>query len=295
MTVPTPTPILANNANVVATLNQPTGLPRPAEAPPKRNQVKNACTNCQKACKKCDDARPCPRCEKYGIADSCVNSVRKERKKGIKRGPYKRRQKNIGEEKPKEQQQQQEQQQQTPIYQAPATQPPTVSATANVVPTAATVAPDFGYPTQLSQYASSYESYGYATVYNTDGTSKEIVPGQYVLPVYSAYPAPILVNGNTTAQASTAGEATATTSDASGKPDASECAKNQPLTPVPSTSNSSGTTSPSETHDEDERFTRLTQLCTAALRENKEAKEKAQACAGGGEQNAETLVKEEPQ
>lgn len=49
--------------------------------------------NCQKACKKCDDARPCPRCIKYGIADTCVNSVRKERKKGIKRGPYKRRQK----------------------------------------------------------------------------------------------------------------------------------------------------------------------------------------------------------
>lgn len=49
--------------------------------------------NCQKACKKCDDARPCPRCVKYGIADTCVNSVRKERKKGIKRGPYKRRQK----------------------------------------------------------------------------------------------------------------------------------------------------------------------------------------------------------
>lgn len=44
MTVPTPTPILANNANIVATLNQPTGLIRPTEAPPKRNQVKNACS-----------------------------------------------------------------------------------------------------------------------------------------------------------------------------------------------------------------------------------------------------------
>lgn len=53
----------------------------------------NIIANCQKACKKCDDARPCPRCIKYGIADTCVNSVRKERKKGIKRGPYKRRQK----------------------------------------------------------------------------------------------------------------------------------------------------------------------------------------------------------
>ncbi|KAG5221750.1 zinc cluster transcription factor [Salix suchowensis] len=35
----------------------------------KRRQVKNACTNCQKACKKCDDARPCLRCVKYGIAE----------------------------------------------------------------------------------------------------------------------------------------------------------------------------------------------------------------------------------
>ena len=47
--------------------------------------------NCQKACKKCDDARPCPRCIKYGIEATCVNSVRKERKKGVKRGPYKQR------------------------------------------------------------------------------------------------------------------------------------------------------------------------------------------------------------
>ncbi|CAO3589101.1 unnamed protein product [Absidia cylindrospora] len=69
----------------------------PMGQPAKRKQVKNACTNCQKACKKCDDARPCPRCVKYGIADSCVNSVRKERKKGIKRGPYKRRQKSESE------------------------------------------------------------------------------------------------------------------------------------------------------------------------------------------------------
>ncbi|KAF7440854.1 hypothetical protein PC9H_001202 [Pleurotus ostreatus] len=57
----------------------------------KRRQVKNACTNCQKACKKCDDARPCLRCVKYGIAEECVDSQRKERKKGIKRGPYKKR------------------------------------------------------------------------------------------------------------------------------------------------------------------------------------------------------------
>src|SRR5690606_38127621 len=58
---------------------------------PKRRQVKNACTNCQKACKKCDDARPCLRCVKYGISEECVDSQRKERKKGVKRGPYKKR------------------------------------------------------------------------------------------------------------------------------------------------------------------------------------------------------------
>ncbi|TFK72602.1 hypothetical protein BDN72DRAFT_815960 [Pluteus cervinus] len=57
----------------------------------KRRQVKNACTNCQKACKKCDDARPCLRCVKYGIGEECIDSQRKERKKGIKRGPYKKR------------------------------------------------------------------------------------------------------------------------------------------------------------------------------------------------------------
>ncbi|CAG8690679.1 21668_t:CDS:2 [Dentiscutata erythropus] len=59
---------------------------------PKRQQVKNACVNCQKACKKCDDGRPCQRCIKYELTDTCKDSIRKERKKGIKRGPYKRKQ-----------------------------------------------------------------------------------------------------------------------------------------------------------------------------------------------------------
>ncbi|KAG0173022.1 hypothetical protein DFQ28_010758 [Apophysomyces sp. BC1034] len=59
---------------------------------PKRKQVKNACVNCQKACKKCDDGRPCQRCIKLGLTATCTNSARKERKKGVKRGPYKKRQ-----------------------------------------------------------------------------------------------------------------------------------------------------------------------------------------------------------
>ncbi|KIY70039.1 hypothetical protein CYLTODRAFT_452066 [Cylindrobasidium torrendii FP15055 ss-10] len=57
----------------------------------KRRQVKNACVKCQKACKKCEDVRPCARCTRYGTADECVDSKRKERRKGFKRGPYKKR------------------------------------------------------------------------------------------------------------------------------------------------------------------------------------------------------------
>ncbi|KAI0279033.1 hypothetical protein BGY98DRAFT_477209 [Russula aff. rugulosa BPL654] len=52
-----------------------------------------ACTNCASACKRCDEARPCQRCQKYGLTDSCVDGVRKARKVGVKRGPYKRKSK----------------------------------------------------------------------------------------------------------------------------------------------------------------------------------------------------------
>ncbi|KAG8715793.1 hypothetical protein FRC08_010168 [Ceratobasidium sp. 394] len=60
-------------------------------ARPKRKQVKNACSACQRACKRCDVGRPCERCIKYGMQDTCRDSLRKERKKGVKRGPYKKR------------------------------------------------------------------------------------------------------------------------------------------------------------------------------------------------------------
>lgn len=70
----------------------------PPPAPPavtrtKRKQVKMACTNCAAACKRCDDSRPCLRCQKYGLVDSCRDGVRKARKVGTKRGPYKRKSK----------------------------------------------------------------------------------------------------------------------------------------------------------------------------------------------------------
>ncbi|KAJ7273389.1 hypothetical protein C8J57DRAFT_1317754 [Mycena rebaudengoi] len=56
----------------------------------KRRQVKNACTNCQRSSKRCDEARPCLRCVKYGISEACVDSIRRERRKG-KRGPYRKK------------------------------------------------------------------------------------------------------------------------------------------------------------------------------------------------------------
>ncbi|GBC11235.1 uncharacterized protein OCT59_025623 [Rhizophagus irregularis] len=50
----------------------------------KREQVKCACVNCKKSCKKCDDERPCQRCIRLNIAETCRDSIRKERKLGKK-------------------------------------------------------------------------------------------------------------------------------------------------------------------------------------------------------------------
>ncbi|PIA16180.1 hypothetical protein COEREDRAFT_87151 [Coemansia reversa NRRL 1564] len=75
--------------------NQPPSDDEPDVMPQrsKRIQVKNACVNCQRACKKCDNNRPCNRCIKQGLSNSCEDSKRKPRQRGIKRGPYKKRKK----------------------------------------------------------------------------------------------------------------------------------------------------------------------------------------------------------
>ncbi|KAK9766253.1 hypothetical protein K7432_004796 [Basidiobolus ranarum] len=86
--------ILAHKQNMLSTYGQqynPETARNHSYKPKKRQQVKNACVNCQKACKKCDEGRPCSRCIKYGLTDTCADSPRKARKKGVKRGPYKRR------------------------------------------------------------------------------------------------------------------------------------------------------------------------------------------------------------
>lgn len=46
----------------------------------KRKIVKIACIHCKKACKKCDESRPCTRCVRTGTAASCIDAPRKKRK-----------------------------------------------------------------------------------------------------------------------------------------------------------------------------------------------------------------------
>ncbi|EIW71003.1 hypothetical protein TREMEDRAFT_59946 [Tremella mesenterica DSM 1558] len=78
-------------ADVSAVLGARPASPSSDHSPrKKRVQVRIACIHCQKACKKCSNTRPCDRCVKYGLKD-CIDSTRKPRKTGVKRGPYKRR------------------------------------------------------------------------------------------------------------------------------------------------------------------------------------------------------------
>lgn len=172
-------PSLLNHPNGLPPMQHP-GIPDQSQVPtggqpaPKRKQVKNACTNCQKACKKCDDARPCPRCIKYGIADTCVNSVRKERKKGIKRGPYKRRQK-TGEEKPRKNAAELSNTDQQPAQYAPV-RGPTMT---------------YGYPSNLNQYGQPFEM-SYGQYYQKE----HMMSQPYVVnPVYPPMGYPVIVSG----------------------------------------------------------------------------------------------------
>ncbi|KAI8338470.1 hypothetical protein BC941DRAFT_423001 [Chlamydoabsidia padenii] len=258
----------------------------------KRKQVKNACTNCQKACKKCDDARPCPRCVKYNIADSCVNSVRKERKKGIKRGPYKRRQKTDGDR-------------------------VEVKNDANGQYANALRAPPmpYGFPGNLNQYGQP----------NYDYSAHQMVgpPYNMVNPMYHQMGYPVMMQGGNQGDAANRNNNSNNTTPTQqqqgfhpslpqhygnmvqqgqqqqqqdspqqqqGSPQvyyqqqqpATESAqpspepKSQAMTPMPSASNSTATaSSPSEstTEDDGSKYARLSQLCTAALHQGKPASE----------------------
>lgn len=46
----------------------------------KRKQVRSACSNCRFKHARCDNERPCGGCVKAGLAESCVDAPRKQRK-----------------------------------------------------------------------------------------------------------------------------------------------------------------------------------------------------------------------
>ncbi|KAJ3022449.1 hypothetical protein HKX48_006127 [Thoreauomyces humboldtii] len=88
--LPLPTPAHSPTTAIASPTNEADTSHLGKDNPRKRNQVKRACVNCQKACKKCDNGRPCSRCIKFGLETSCEDSQRKERQRvGVKRGQYK--------------------------------------------------------------------------------------------------------------------------------------------------------------------------------------------------------------
>ncbi|CAO3692912.1 unnamed protein product [Umbelopsis ramanniana] len=276
--------------NGLPQLSHPVGVsepntPSPGTAhPAKRKQVKNACTNCQKACKKCDEARPCPRCVKYGIATTCVNSTRKERKKGVKRGPYKRRQKGDGEASTPESR--------TPRRKNSPEQP-------QYDPQNIRASMPFGYPNGLNQYGQPYDAYGqYASqqymvspvypgmsypvqqmVPGADGHGQNQQAGQHQYATHSAMPHAQQHSPYNGYQGSPHQQSRPLQQV---HPDVKDEQKpHQPLTPVPSTSSSSAASSPhinvagaganvsngqgGDNDEEGSRLARLSQLCRAAL------------------------------
>ncbi|KAI9484558.1 hypothetical protein BDB00DRAFT_792764 [Zychaea mexicana] len=262
-----------------------------SQQPPKRKQVKNACTNCQKACKKCDDARPCPRCIKYGIADTCVNSVRKERKKGIKRGPYKRRTKDGSDRASVSSAGNSRKDEGSSLLDSH--QPPQPAQASHQSPYMRPPSMAFGYPSNLNQYGqpTTYDPYGsYAAAYHKD----QMMPQSYVVnPMYQSMGYPVLMPGATDnqqhqpqqqqqqqqqpqqQQAYAAAQHSPVPQQhysllhqQSSRPFGDHP---QPMTPVPSASTSSGTSTPPEANTEDDdgsKYARLSQLCTAALHHN---------------------------
>ncbi|MCO5598738.1 hypothetical protein L7F22_052836 [Adiantum nelumboides] len=50
------------------------------DKPARRRKANRACSHCQKAHLTCDDSRPCERCVKKGLADTCTDGARKKAK-----------------------------------------------------------------------------------------------------------------------------------------------------------------------------------------------------------------------
>ncbi|KAI8969178.1 hypothetical protein BDF20DRAFT_149795 [Mycotypha africana] len=206
--------------------------------------------NCQKACKKCADERPCPRCIKLDLAATCVNSIRKERQRGIKRGPYKRKNKTAINEEEGRPDIQSNKVSPVPIVPVIATSTTEESTLKNdnntevnnpIISSASTTnnsSIDYGYPPQLSQYPQGYHS----LYYNINLTATTKVEK--------------IVNNKTET-------ATATKLDNSTKHDE----ENIQSTIVDTAE---------EMSRKIEQFARLSELCSAALREKEQEKKQKQ-------------------
>ncbi|TKY87335.1 hypothetical protein EX895_004012 [Sporisorium graminicola] len=73
----TSTPIKPASSSSAGT---PTSTPAKESASSKRKKANRACLHCQRAHLTCDDSRPCQRCVKKGLADSCMDGHRKKAK-----------------------------------------------------------------------------------------------------------------------------------------------------------------------------------------------------------------------
>ncbi|KAF9517682.1 hypothetical protein BS47DRAFT_1371302 [Hydnum rufescens UP504] len=72
--------IPSNTPPPEAVVNPPPSDSDGQTKPPKKKKASRACAHCQKAHLTCDDSRPCQRCLKRGMADSCVEGQRKKAK-----------------------------------------------------------------------------------------------------------------------------------------------------------------------------------------------------------------------
>ncbi|KAK7000250.1 hypothetical protein R3P38DRAFT_2797512 [Favolaschia claudopus] len=65
--------------------------PRPVDASnDKHRRYTFACSNCRKACRKCDKARPCTRCVRLGTETTCTSTLVQKRKY-TKRSSYRKK------------------------------------------------------------------------------------------------------------------------------------------------------------------------------------------------------------
>ncbi|RUS12897.1 hypothetical protein BC938DRAFT_478309, partial [Jimgerdemannia flammicorona] len=205
--------------------------------------------NCQKACKKCDEGRPCQRCIKYGLTDTCIDSTRKERKKGIKRGPYKRRQQSGSANGNT-----------TPTLNQMNTPNGSQYSSMNGSPNMRTPMP-FTYPPNINQFGG--QTYELNNAYSTYNYQKEqqLMPNQYMVPPMFSTSGPML---SYPLVVSAQPDMIPRTMSAS-PPQQYSPHQRQLRTPVPSTSTSSVGSPESDQEEDGSKLNILSQLCSAVL------------------------------